>query len=105
MEKYLHPSVSLLAISFPLFRSLEAKIRFAYLFNLIPFSIFNGVLTGGIKREPVLIYNNSENLGTRIPTVPLEDRIDSMTLLLINVSLFEYFGNRKQFNKPKVISL
>lgn len=105
MEKYLYFSVNLFATSFPLFRSIEPKIRFAYLVNLIPLSISNEVLPVEITREPEVIYKNAQNFGIRIWTVPIEDRIYSMTLLVKIVSLFEYFGNRKQFNKPKVISL
>ncbi|PZX46995.1 lycopene cyclase domain-containing protein [Algoriphagus chordae] len=71
------------------------RFLFAYLVHLIPFIICNGILTGGLTPEPVVIYNNAENLGIRIWTVPIEDTIYSMTLLLMNVSLFEFFRSRK----------
>ncbi|WP_192347228.1 lycopene cyclase domain-containing protein [Algoriphagus sp. Y33] len=71
------------------------RFLFAYLIHLIPFILCNGVLTGGLTAEPVVIYNSSENLGVRIWTVPVEDTIYSMTLLLVNVSLFEFFRKRK----------
>jgi len=75
------------------------RFIFAYLVHLIPFIICNGILTGGITSQPVVIYNNAENLGIRLWTVPIEDTIYSMTLLLMNVSLFEYFRNRKTFQE------
>ncbi|WP_057936854.1 lycopene cyclase domain-containing protein [Algoriphagus resistens] len=71
------------------------RFIFAYLVHLIPFIICNGILTGGLTDEPVVIYNDAENLGIRIWTVPFEDTVYSMTLLLMNVSLFEFFRKKE----------
>lgn len=71
------------------------RFIFAYLVHLIPLMICNGILTGGLTEEPVVIYNNAENLGIRIWTVPIEDLIYSMTLLLMNISFFEFLRNRQ----------
>lgn len=75
------------------------RFLFAYLVHLVPFIICNGILTGGITAEPVVIYNNAENLAIRIWTVPIEDTIYSMTLLLMNVSLFEFFRKGETIQK------
>ncbi|MCE7055947.1 lycopene cyclase domain-containing protein [Algoriphagus sp. AGSA1] len=89
-----------LGIHWLLFRDkYMGRFIFAYLVHLVPFIICNGILTGGLTPEPVVIYNNSENLGIRIWTVPIEDTVYSMTLLLVNVSLFEYLRNRKTFQR------
>lgn len=71
------------------------RFIFAYLVHLIPLFLCNGILTGGMTEEPVVIYNNAENLGIRIWTVPIEDTIYSMTLFLMNISFFEHLRSQK----------
>lgn len=62
----------------------------AYLVTLIPFYIINGILTA----VPVVMYNNMQNMGFRIGTIPFEDHFYLMALLLMNIGFFEYFRNR-----------
>ena len=63
----------------------------AYLVSLLPFYLVNGLLTS----IPVVIYNNSQNIGIRAGTIPVEDHFYLMALLLMNIGLFEYFSSRK----------
>ena len=64
----------------------------AYLVSLIPFYLVNGLLTS----IPVVLYNDDQNLGFRVGTIPFEDHFYSMALLIMNVGFFEYFKNRKK---------
>lgn len=63
----------------------------AYAICLIPFLIVNGFLTA----IPVVLYNDSENLGIRIYTIPLEDIFYGMLLIMMNIALYEKLRNRK----------
>ncbi|MFM7727525.1 MAG: lycopene cyclase domain-containing protein, partial [Flavobacteriales bacterium] len=62
----------------------------SYLVCLIPFLLVNGLLTS----LPVVTYNDLENLGIRIHTIPVEDTQYTLLLLLMNVTLFEHFRSK-----------
>jgi lycopene cyclase domain-containing protein len=57
----------------------------AYSIILIPFLVVNGFLTA----IPVIIYNNAENLATRICTIPVEDIFYGMLLVMMNIVGYE----------------
>ncbi len=80
----------LILLSTMLFKfELLQRFYWTFLFMLIPFFIVNGILTGtGIENE-VVWYNNMENLGLRILTIPVEDSLYAFGLLLLNIFLFE----------------
>lgn len=63
----------------------------SYAIILIPFLIVNGLLTA----IPVVIYNDAENLGIRIYTIPFEDVFYGLLLTMMVVCLYERGLNRK----------
>jgi lycopene cyclase domain-containing protein len=67
------------------------RFYIGYCVCLIPFLIMNGILTA----TPVVIYNNAENLGIRIGTIPVEDTMYCLQMLLMNVTIFEYLKLKK----------
>lgn len=68
----------------------------AYLIALLPFMVVNGILTS----LPVVWYNNAENLGIRIYTVPLDDFVYLMGLLLPAVNIYQLLLHR--FASPRL---
>jgi lycopene cyclase domain-containing protein len=63
----------------------------SYLIILIPFLIINGVLTGTGIDSPIVWYNDSENLGIRLFTIPLDDVFYNLFMLLIVYSVYSKF--------------
>lgn len=65
------------------------RFYFAYAVLLLPFLLVNGILTGtGLERE-VVWYDNEENLGLRILTIPVEDVFYGMLMTGLVVSVYE----------------
>lgn len=77
-----------------LFCSTNEKVYFMwmYLLHLIPFAFVNGVLTS----YPVVIYNDTENMGIRIGSIPLDDFFYSYNLLALVFFLYSRI-NRLSF--------
>lgn len=68
------------------FKTFDATIfLIAYSVMLVPFLIVNGFLTA----IPVVLYNNAENLGLRIYTIPFEDMFYGMLLILMTIVVYE----------------
>ncbi len=63
----------------------SAAFLISYAVILIPFLIVNGFLTA----IPVVIYNDTENLGIRLYTIPVEDIFYGMLLVMMNVVGYE----------------
>lgn len=72
------------------------KFYITFLVILIPFFIVNGILTGSFIHNEVVWYNNAENLGIRLFTIPIEDAFYAFSMLFANLILIEKF--KKVFN-------
>lgn len=67
----------------------------SYAIILIPFLIVNGFLTA----IPVVLYNDAENLGLRIYTIPVEDIFYGMLLFGMNVAIYERISRKEAKRK------
>jgi lycopene cyclase domain-containing protein len=58
-----------------------------FLLILIPFLIVNGLLTGSFIESEVVWYNNNENLGIRVFTIPVEDFAYGFSMIFLSLML------------------
>ena len=65
-----------------------------YLVTIIPFFIVNGLLTGSFIPEEVVYYDDTQNLGIRLGTIPVEDMVYGLLMLLMNVTWFEFLKTK-----------
>lgn len=63
--------------------------------SYLPFAIANGILTG----RPVVLYDDAENLGLRIGTIPVEDFAYSFSMLAIAMVIFDAAEARRAAKK------
>jgi lycopene cyclase domain-containing protein len=88
-------SVLILLLTYTVFKVPNILNTFfiTFLIVLIPFSIVNGILTGSFIDEPVVSYNDNENLGIRLGTIPIEDIGYAFSMLLMSLVLIKKIEN------------
>jgi lycopene cyclase domain-containing protein len=91
-------SMFILVLSIGVFKfSMILKTYFiTFLIILLPFLIVNGILTGSFIEEPVVFYNDNENLGIRLGTIPVEDVGYAFTMLLMSLVLMKIIDRKNE---------
>ena len=79
-----------------------SRIYRSYFVTLFFFFIVNGILTGSFIEAPVVAYNDSENLGIRIGTIPIEDVFYGFLMIATIIQLFEYLNSRYESKKDLI---
>lgn len=70
----------------------DRALAYMSYFAIIPFFLLsNGLLTGSFIEEQVVWYNDSENFGIRMFTIPIEDSIYGFLMIMMNIVLFDHF--------------
>lgn len=89
-------SIVVLLLIYSLVKNLQILRSFyiTFLAVLIPFFIVNGILTGSFITEPVVWYNDYENLGIRLGTIPVEDIGYAFAMLYMSVLFIEKLKGR-----------
>ncbi|GAB1403383.1 hypothetical protein DSECCO2_663420 [anaerobic digester metagenome] len=72
-----------------------------YFATLLPFFLVNGALTGLFTPEPVVWYDDTKNLGIRLGTIPIEDTVYGLFMLLLNTTIYEWLRSRKTRRVPE----
>ncbi len=68
----------------------------SYFIVLVPFLFVNSVLTGFFTETPIVWYNDANNLGIRIGTIPLEDFIYNFSLIVPVILVRDMFLKKKR---------
>lgn len=96
---FLCTSLFLIAHAYKLFPWTNlGKFYIIYGILLLPFLITNGILTGSWIDYPVVRYNPNHIIGIRILTIPIEDTIYGLFLILLNVTIYDWFLKRQKYD-------
>ena len=77
------------------------RFYFTFAVLVIPFLLINSVLTGAFTQEGVVWYNDTHNLGMRIGTIPIEDFFYAMLMILMTITIMEWYEDWEYYSKKK----
>lgn len=100
-QSYTLSTFTLLAMVLLIFTQLKSNswltpFYISFLIILLPFFVVNIILTGWMLDATVVLYNDFENLGIRLNTIPVEDIFIGMLLLICNTALYETLKKRAE---------
>ena len=72
-----------------------------FLIMLIPFFFVNSILTGTFINGEVVWYKNSETLGIRLLTIPVEDIGYAFSLILLNLQIMSWLQKVNKSSRKK----
>lgn len=87
-------AIILLGLIYNYERGLLEKFLPTFIIILIPFFLMNGVLTGSFIEDQIVWYNNTENLGIRMFTIPIEDTVYALGMLLTVFIIMEKVNSK-----------
>ncbi len=91
--------ILVLLLSFFDRKSVISSFYVTFLVILIPFLIVNSILTGSFIEGEVVWYNNDENLGIRIFTIPVEDISYAFSMILYSLLIRNFITQFWQSKK------
>lgn len=73
------------------------RFYLSFIIIFIPFYFVNSALTGSYTEYPVVFYDDAENMGIRLGTIPVEDTFYCFALLYSITLLFEFLKKKPFF--------
>jgi len=67
----------------------KQDIYIMLLLSYIPFFVINGFLTGWSTSEPIVVYNDDQNLPWRLGSIPMDDALYQAGMMLWMVFIYE----------------
>ncbi len=88
-------TITFLLVVYLYYRESDISYIFISYLCILPFFIIsNGLLTGSCLDAPIVWYDSGENLGFRIFTIPIEDAMYGLLLIMFNILAFEWVDTR-----------
>jgi len=98
VSTFISLSIVLIILKFGFKVSWLSKLLSIYPILLVPFFIVNGILTGTGLPQPVVWYNDAQNLTLRLLTIPVEDIFYGFEMIVLNIFFFELLRRSKRSN-------